>query len=168
VNNFELLTPFVHADDISRTQENGRNVDRFIVKRKVPVKNELAGRFPGRREAHPEDNIVKTTLERLDENFSRLSRLSKRFLKIVSELRFEQPVHTANLLLFPELQTVLRNFLTARLAMWSRWEIPPLDRTLFRETLCAFQKKLLAFSSAQPATGVNISCHLYLLPLDDE
>jgi hypothetical protein len=134
----------------------------------MSMKDKLACSLAGRRKSHAVHDVIETTLEGLHQNFGSFSGLTKRFLEVIPELPFEKPVHAADFLFLTELQTVFRDLLAARLSMRSGRIISPFDRTFLRKALRPLQKKFLAFSSAQPATGVNISCHFCSLPLSDK
>ncbi len=92
----------------------------LLLMEKCPWMINCRRRFARRGKAHAVNDIVKPSFERLDKNFRCLTRLTKRLLKIISELCFEQSVHPADFLFLPKLEPVFRNFLPSRLPVRTR------------------------------------------------
>jgi len=121
----------------------------------MTVSNELPGLLPGGREAEAKNDIVKSPLQVLQEDFTRHALLAVRIVKGVPELAFHHAVDAPYFLLLPQSNTVIRH-LALPLTVLAGRVTPALDGALGAETPFPLEEKLLTFTAAKPANGTSI------------
>ncbi len=98
------------------------------------MRHELPRLGPAHRQVYAVHDVVEAAFQQLQERLTGLSRDARGLPEVVLELRFEDAVIAAHLLLLAQLTAVFANLLTARLALrfLTRCGAAPFDGTLFR------------------------------------
>src|SRR5262249_5178733 len=135
-----------------------RDVDAAAVHGEVAVAHELPGLCAGRREAEPVDDVVEPGLERTKEVLAGNAALARRLLVVGAELRLEQAVVAAGLLLLAQLQQVL-GLLDPAAAVFARRVAAALDGALLGQAALALEEELHALAAALLALRAAISRH---------
>ena len=125
---------------------------------KWPWVDELAGLRARRREAEPEDDVVETGLERLQERLAGHAVVGLGLAEVVAELALEDAVHAADLLLLAQLDAVLAHLAAADAVLAGR-RGPALERALLGVAARALQEELAALAAAQAADGFGVAGH---------
>ena len=119
-----------------------------------------------RGEAQRVDHVVQPHLEQAQEVLARHALLARGLGEVAPELRLQNAVDAAHLLLLAELQPVGLH-LVAPLAVLAGRVRAPLDRALLLEAPLPLEEELHPLATAKPTHRLVISCHCYLLaPLD--
>src|SRR3954453_7556309 len=116
------------------------------------------GRAGGGGEPEPVDDVVQPRLEHAQEVVAGDATLLVRLLVVRAELRLEQAVVAARLLLLAELQQVLA-LLDPPAAVLARRVRPALDRALLGQAALALEEELHPFPPADAALGACVSGH---------
>src|SRR5581483_11903319 len=154
----------LQRDDVVGLDLVARDVDPAPVHREVPVADELPRLRARGGEAEAVDDVVKPRLEHPEQVLARDAALLVRLLVVRAELRLEQAVVPARLLLLPQLQQVLA-LLDPAAAVLARRVRAALDRALLGEAALALQEELHALPAALLALGGTIASHLHTPPL---
>src|SRR5262249_14286574 len=104
------------------------------------------------------DDVVETRLEHPQEVVARDAALPVRLLVVRPELRLEEPVETARLLLLAQLEQVLA-LLDAAAAVLARRIGAALDRALLRQAALALEEELHPLAAALLALRRRVSSH---------
>jgi hypothetical protein len=124
----------------------------------VAVAHELASLCTRGGEAEAVHDVVEPRLEHPQEVVTRDAALLVRLLVVRAELRLEQAVVAARLLLLAQLQQVLA-LLDAATAVLPRRIGATLDRALLRQAALALEEQLHSFAAADAALGPEIPGH---------
>ena len=130
---------------------------------KMAMTNHLTRLRAAGAETHAVDDVVEALLEHAEQVFAGDAGHRAGFLEQVAELRFEQPIVPARLLLLAKLQAVADDLRLPILAMLAGNEIAALDRALFCVTPLSLQEELHALAPAKPANGTTITSHSFSL-----
>jgi len=114
------------GNHVSLLQYIRRYVDALSVDGEVVVPYHLPGRASGRGEAHAINNVIEPQFEVLQEVFAGDTLFTLRRFKVDAELLFQNPIKPFDLLLFPQLRSILGEFFPP-LAVLSRQVRPPID-----------------------------------------
>src|SRR5690606_17017766 len=160
-----LLRLLRQRDRVAGLDLVGRQVDRLAVDRDAAVRDQLAGRGTGHREAHPVDHVVQARLKELQQVLTRVALLGGRLLVEVAELAFQQAVDALDLLLLAQLGGVVgqlaatqRGAVLAGLLLQLALGVERAGRRL--------ERKVGAFAARELAGGTDITCHVLVAPLD--
>src|SRR4029077_6331958 len=116
-------------------------------------------------QAQAVDDVVEAQLEVAQQGQTGDAGLARRLVKVAAELRVEQAVDAASLLLGPKLYAVVGRLALARLAMHAGREGAALDGALGRVAALALEVQLRALAAAEPAARSAVVRHLYAPPL---
>src|SRR6187397_1997243 len=116
----------------------------------MTVPHELAGLRARGGEAEPVDDVVESRLQHAQQVVAGDATLLVRLLVVGAELRLEQPVVAARLLLLTQLQQVLA-LLDPAAAVLARRVGAALDRALLGQAALALEEELDALTPAHPA-----------------
>ena len=117
----------------------------------MTMRDQLARRTPSVRKAEAENDVVEPSLEKLQQGFAGDAFFLLRMVIGIAELTLKQPVDTAQLLFFAQLQAITNQGLatTHRVAMLSgRLRTALFNRTRRLIAPVTFKKKLCAFAAA--------------------
>jgi hypothetical protein len=152
---FPQRTLFLDLDKVFLADLEGGNVHSAAVDGNMTVADELPGLLPGSREAEAENDVVESSLQVLQEDFTRHALLAVRVVKGVPELAFHHAVDASYLLFLPQSNTVIRN-LALPLTVLAGRVTPAFDGALGAETPFPLEEKLHTFTAAKPANGTSI------------
>src|SRR5882672_6799458 len=156
-----LAGAFAHLNDITRTALVGGNRNDAAVDLDGLVAHELARLGARRGKAHAVDDVVEPRLQELEELLARGARATRRLLVVAAELALEHPVHAAEFLLLPQLQTVVGQPLPALALDAARRH---LELALALQRLgTALEKQIGALAASELACGTGISRHVAFL-----
>src|SRR3989344_2844081 len=130
-----LLRLFAHSHNVTRLHEVGSNVHGLAVHGNRLVRHQLTGFSAGRTETHAVHDVV--------------------------EAGFQHAVHALDLLLFAQLQTVVRGTGTRGAAVLTRLGVE-LGLVGDRAT-GALQEQVRAFTAGEFGLGAEVTCHLSFL-----
>ena len=120
--------------------------------------DELASLGARGGEPEPVDDVVEPRLEHPEQLLAGDARALRRLRVVVPELRLEDAVVAARLLLLAELEEVLA-LLDAAAAVLARRVATALDRALLGQAALALQEELQAFAAALAALGRPVAGH---------
>src|SRR5512138_2611775 len=146
-----LLRFLAHGDDIACLALIRRNADRNAIHRDALMAHELARLVTSRGKTHPVDDVIEATFQHLQQVRTGRARASRSFDVVVAELTLEHAVHTTKLLLFAQLQAVIRQA-TASLALDTARRHFELALR-FERLHTALQEQVRAFAARQLALG---------------
>src|SRR4029077_11353604 len=136
-----------------------RDVDAAAVDREMAVPHQLARLRARGGEAEPVDDVVEPRLEHAQQVVAGDATLLVGLLVVRAELRLEQPVVAARLLLLAQLQQVLA-LLDPAAAVLARRIRAALDRALLGQAALALEEELHSLAAADTALRSEITCHL--------
>jgi hypothetical protein len=136
----DLFTFFTYLDGITNLDGKRRDVDPFPIYRKVSVADKLTclGARVGKPQA--KSDIIEATLQQDEQVCTRNSALPFRPDKKQVELLFGKTIHSFDFLLFTQLNSEIRRFSAATLAVLSRRVSPPVKGTLVGIAAITFEK----------------------------
>src|SRR5882672_3391560 len=159
----QLAALVPNLNGVSDAQQEGRYVHLAAVHTEVPVPDELAGLGAVVRETEPEDHVVETALQHLQQHLAGHALGARRLLEVVAELALHDAVHAARLLLLAQLRTVVGLLDPAALTVLARRIGASLHGALVAAAARPLQKQLHPGTPAEPAFRVVIYRHLALL-----
>src|SRR5690554_5110651 len=109
-----LLGLLRQGDRVAGLDLVGRQVHGLAVDRHAAVRDQLAGRRAGDREAHAVDDVVEARLQELQQVLTRVALLGRSLLVVVAELALQQAVDTLDLLLLAKLEGVVGQLAATR------------------------------------------------------
>jgi hypothetical protein len=121
----------------------------------MSVVNQLPGLTAGIGESGPVHDIVQTPFQHYQKIFTGYTLAAVRDIKVALELAFQKSVHSADFLLFPQLQGKVSGFF-ARPSLFPGGIGTAIIRTFVRETPITLQKELGPFPAAYSALGISI------------
>ena len=151
-DNFERFAAFANTYDIAGVYFERGYVDYFAIDGDMLVEHDLTGGRTGGSYAQTVNHVVETRLEKLEQNLTGDTFETRSLLEEVAELTFEQTVGIFGLLLFAELNTVLRCFTALVLAVLARGEVATGENLVFAEDGFAEFAGYLGL-------GTCVSCH---------
>src|SRR3954471_3931207 len=150
--------PGLQRDDVVGLDLVAGDVDAAAVHEEVTVPHELARLRTGRGESEAIDRVVETRLEHAQQVVTGDAALLVRLLVVGAELRLEQAVVPAGLLLLAQLQQVLA-LLDPAAAVLARRIGAALDGALLGQAALALQEELHALPAALLALRGTITSH---------
>src|SRR5438105_9540249 len=130
--------------DVTRAQQCRRNVLHLSVHHDRAVRDELTRLGACRSQSHPVDDVVETGFEKLQKIGAGGALALRRFREIALELPFEHAVDPPQLLLFAQLQSIVRRARARPHAVLAGFGVELAFRV--EGTACALQEKVGAFS----------------------
>lgn len=149
---------FAHCNNVIGANQERRDVHLLTIYLDMPVADDLTGLLAGSPEPHTVDDVIKPSLEDLQQGFARHPATPASSLKISAELTLQHTVVPPKLLFLPQLQAVLR-LLSATDTMLSRRSRPPSDWALVGIALGTLEIKLNALAPALPAGWADAPSH---------
>jgi hypothetical protein len=155
IDDDQFPTGFDNTHGISGSEEVRRDVDLPPIDQEMVVSDQLTGLIPGTGKPHSINSVIESAFKQDEKVRSSNSLLAIGNFEVVFELSLNQTVHSPDLLLLSQLQAIVGK-LASRLAMLSRWVIPPFESTLVRVTTVTFEIQLHCLASANPAIETRI------------
>src|SRR5579871_534446 len=158
----------MHTHDIAGLEDIRGDVDPMAVDGKMSVRHHLPRHGAGGRKTEPIDHIIQAGLQQLQQVLAGNAGAAQGLVHIVTELIFQDPVDTAQLLLFTQLHAIFRQFLGERRgAVHPRGLIAParfaIPAHLFEGTtsvaFVAFEEELDTLPAALPTPRIMIRSH---------
>lgn len=135
-----FLTFFPDLDNVSHFYKIRRNINLSVIYEKVVVPDKVSALVSRIHKSQAINHIIKSSFQYYEKIGSCYPLLIICFLKRQSELFFGKAVHPFYLLLFTELNTVVRNFSSTTLPVLPRWVASSVKRALIRVTAVTFKK----------------------------
>src|SRR4029079_6090449 len=148
-----------NLDPVAGLQLEGRDVGRDAIHGEVAVADELTSLRPGAGEAHAVDDAVEAELEEPEKALAGHPGPLLGDVEVAPELALEDAVDAADLLLFPELKTVVADLATADAVLAGRAGAT-LERALLRVAAAALQVEPRALPPAEPTDGSGVASHV--------
>ena len=152
------------SDNVTCTNDEGRNVYLLTVKTEVTVSYELTSFLTAVCKTDSVDNVVETSLKEAEEVLTCNAFGLLCLLEVTLELVLENAVVSLCLLLLAKLETVLLYVLSAGAMLTGNGRML-LKCTLTGKATVALQEKLGALSAAKSAHRACISCHTVIPPV---
>ena len=138
MDNVQTLTFFFDFDDITGTQQIGRDIHNISVYHEMSVADKLPGGFARGRETQTVDDIVQTRFQENQEVLTGYTLLLGSLQVIVMELVFQKTINSFNFLFFTELNALVGNLPADIETMLPGRKVSSLYRAFFRVAARSF------------------------------
>ena len=154
-NHLERLGLLADGDNLAGFYTIGSDINNLSINGDVLVVDKLTSCCASGSDTEAVNDVVKATLEVLEENLTSNATGSGSLVEHVAELLFENTIGVLGLLLLSEHDTILRSLATTRVAVLSRREVALRENFIGTENC-------LTEATGDTRLRTCISCHIFL------